>query len=188
MAREAHANACLDNAGFADEHPPDMDRFDFAADPWAEEDIGRSSGGGGQSSKVKSESGNSNSATVIRRSKGDEWWLPFHSALSSLPSNYTPTLIPILHKILLSSHSSNVTQRAILCHSSICHVKAMWGLDIGWGCGYRNFLMGLTAVLGAKEEYREGMKKIGMIDGKVEDEPGVRNLQLWMAKGWNEGE
>ncbi|KAJ9110747.1 hypothetical protein QFC20_002788 [Naganishia adeliensis] len=47
---------------------------------------------------------------------------------------------------------------------------------IGWGCGYRNFLMGLTALTFSNPSISSAL----LVDGK----PGVRTIQKWMKEAW----
>ena len=57
--------------------------------------------------------------------------------------------------------------------------------DLGWGCGYRNFLMGLSAVLMAYPEYRIAFPSVG--DTGEDLAPGVLPLQRWIEDGWRQG-
>ncbi|KZT26492.1 DUF1671-domain-containing protein [Neolentinus lepideus HHB14362 ss-1] len=93
------------------------------------------------------------------------------------PPNFTPGLIPLLHRTL--SANPSVTH-AVLCFDQTTHVLSeIW--DRGWGCGYRNFLMACTALLTqtTRREYWDLLEN--------PTPPGVRNLQRWIEDAWKMG-
>jgi hypothetical protein len=57
---------------------------------------------------------------------------------------------------------------------------------LGWGCGYRNLEMALTALLVAAPHYRPIFPSAD--EPGCSDSPGVRNLQIWMEAAWKDGE
>ncbi|KAI0080606.1 DUF1671-domain-containing protein [Panus rudis PR-1116 ss-1] len=99
---------------------------------------------------------------------------------TSPPWNYTPNLIPILRRALLKQHEKGQIQRAWLCFPGAVHIAAE-GWDIGWGCGYRNFLMACAALM---EQQTQPMY-FPLLDHPMP--PGVRNLQHWIENAWKDG-
>lgn len=91
-------------------------------------------------------------------------------------------LIPVLHSLLLSSAP---TRSAILCRPlGTTHVASVYRYDNLWGCGYRNFQMTLSALLGAGAYANvEGLmgEKIG------QSGVGIATLQSWIEDAWSEG-
>ena len=67
------------------------------------------------------------------------------SKVKSDPS--TPNLIPQLSLLLNRSFSSNsiFTRSAVLCSPNVCHLRSQ-PADFGWGCGYRNAQMIISAL------------------------------------------
>ena len=59
----------------------------------------------------------------------------------------TPNLIPQLSLLLNRAFSSNsaATRSAVLCNSNACHFRSQPS-DFGWGCGYRNAQMVISAL------------------------------------------
>ncbi|EIN07686.1 DUF1671-domain-containing protein [Punctularia strigosozonata HHB-11173 SS5] len=110
--------------------------------------------------------------------KENVFWYPAHSR--SPPPNFTPGLIPVLKRALLKSHAQGKTQRAVLCYERAVHV-ATENWDMGWGCGYRNFLMACAALM--DQPFQQLYWPI--ID--AEPSPGVRNLQTWIEAAWKQG-
>jgi hypothetical protein len=49
----------------------------------------------------------------------------------------------------------------------------------GWGCGYRNALMAITALLQAKPSYRPPFS-----ENDNGSNPGVRRVQGWIEEAW----
>jgi len=110
--------------------------------------------------------------------KQDVFW--YASMTSDPPSNFTPGVIQALELALLRTHETGRTQRAALCHSGIVHV-AIESWDMGWGCGYRNFLMACTALID---------QQIQPLYFPLLDDPwppGVRNLQRSIELAWQNG-
>ncbi|TFK62194.1 hypothetical protein BDN72DRAFT_882779 [Pluteus cervinus] len=124
----------------------------------------------------------------------DEYWDTGHH--TTPPNNFTPGpsfatqifspftsntgLITFLRHHLLKSNAKGVTSRAVLCHESTTHIsKQPW--DVGWGCGYRNFLVACTALTrqSSQLQYRS------MLENPLP--PSVRNLQAWIEAAWSDG-
>jgi hypothetical protein len=61
-------------------------------------------------------------------------WDPVNSARTdaevTLPSNFSPGVIPVLQKILQRSSAKNYTQSAVLCRD-VVHIKSALTFDIG---------------------------------------------------------
>ncbi|KIP09247.1 hypothetical protein PHLGIDRAFT_126409 [Phlebiopsis gigantea 11061_1 CR5-6] len=119
----------------------------------------------------------------LKRKRGDSgpeevFW---HSGRSDPPpSNFTPGLIPVLKKALMKAHSKNQIEKAYLCSDVAVHVGTeSW--DRGWGCGYRNFLMSSSALMGQQSQ----PLYFPLLDDPLP--PGVRNLQRWIEDAWAEG-
>ncbi|KZV85094.1 DUF1671-domain-containing protein [Exidia glandulosa HHB12029] len=96
------------------------------------------------------------------------------------PANFTPGVMPLLKRALVKTHAKGTTRQAYLCCDSATHVATeRW--DMGWGCGYRNFLMACTALMGQHErpEYAQLLEQ--------PMPPGVRNLQRWIQTAWRDG-
>ncbi|EJD53275.1 DUF1671-domain-containing protein, partial [Auricularia subglabra TFB-10046 SS5] len=96
------------------------------------------------------------------------------------PPNFTPGLISLLKRALAKTHAKGTTQRAWLCADGACHVATeRW--DMGWGCGYRNFLMACAALMAQDQrpEYAH------LLQSPLP--PGVRNLQKWIQQAWQDG-
>ncbi|KZS99169.1 DUF1671-domain-containing protein [Sistotremastrum niveocremeum HHB9708] len=105
------------------------------------------------------------------------WYAGLHE--DPLP-NYTPGLIPILKSSLLKLHAKGQTRRAALCHDNVVHVATeLW--DMGWGCGYRNFLMACIPLLDQSDQ--PGYAPL-LLQTRP---PGVRNLQHWIEDAWKDG-
>ena len=92
-------------------------------------------------------------------------------------------MVPILHRLLaLSSHRS-LTRHAVLC-SPTTLIRGVFSFDYGWGCGYRNAQMIISALLQFpfRPEYR------AVFDPeKNGSDPGVRRVQGWIEEAWAEG-
>lgn len=123
--------------------------------------------------------------------------------------NFLLGLIPVLRKVLLSAHEQGLTRRAVLCAEGICHIRSSRGFDngkytrifdvlsgiplsfsyvvchLGWGCGYRNLEMALTALLVFAPHYRPVFPSVH--EPGCSHSPGVRNLQIWMEAAWKDG-
>lgn len=119
----------------------------------------------------------------LKRKRGDSgpeevFW---HSGRSDPPpNNFTPGLIPVLKKALMKAHSKNQIEKAYLCSDVAVHVGTeSW--DRGWGCGYRNFLMSSSALMGQQSQ----PLYFPLLDDPLP--PGVRNLQRWIEDAWAEG-
>jgi len=96
------------------------------------------------------------------------------------PYNFSPGLINVLQKALQASHAKGTTRYARLCSPGVCHVATeRW--DMGWGCGYRNFLMACSSLLApdGRPDYAQYLK--------ADSAPGVRNLQRWIEDAWSQG-
>jgi hypothetical protein len=53
---------------------------------------------------------------------------------------------------------------------------------IGWGCGYRNALMAITALIQSKPAYRQPFS-----ENDNGSNPGVRRIQGWIEEAWMNG-
>ncbi|KAH7107726.1 peptidase family C78-domain-containing protein [Auriculariales sp. MPI-PUGE-AT-0066] len=96
------------------------------------------------------------------------------------PDSFTAGLIPLLKTALEKTHAKSTTRQAFLCSDLVCHVATeRW--DMGWGCGYRNFLMACTALM-AQQQQPEYAKLLS-----EPYQPGVRNLQRWIQQAWADG-
>ncbi|KAL0577892.1 hypothetical protein V5O48_004087 [Marasmius crinis-equi] len=108
----------------------------------------------------------------------DVFW--YQAMESPPPDNFTPGLIPLLRKALLKSHAQGNTVRAVLCYERTTLINGqMW--DIGWGCGYRNFLMACSALMDQQLQ----PLYFPLLDQPTS--PGVRNLQRWIEEAWRNG-
>ncbi|KDQ10191.1 hypothetical protein BOTBODRAFT_36468 [Botryobasidium botryosum FD-172 SS1] len=116
----------------------------------------------------------------------------WHASMSSAPpANITPGLIPILEEALNKLSVRKITKRAVLCNPATCHV-ATEIFDMGWGCGYRNFLMACTALYAqtSQPQYASLLQNPPQnerTDPKCVGGPGVRNLQGWIEHAWQLG-
>ncbi|KAF8604518.1 DUF1671-domain-containing protein [Ceratobasidium sp. AG-I] len=104
----------------------------------------------------------------------------WHNACPSPPPGriITPGIIPILERALVKSGSRG----GALCTPLVVHYGTeLW--DLGWGCGYRNFLMACSALAAQslRPEYR------GLLMNDARGPPGVRNLQVWIEDAWRRG-
>ncbi|ORX40679.1 peptidase family C78-domain-containing protein [Kockovaella imperatae] len=120
-----------------------------------------------------------------KRERGDKWWdpTPPNLDLDAIPPNFCPSLIPVLHHLLTLSSAKNMTRHAVLA-SPTTLIKGVLGYDMGWGCGYRNTEMVITALLDFpfRPEYRT------VFDAeKNGSEPCVRRTQGWIEEAWSEG-
>ncbi|EIM90228.1 DUF1671-domain-containing protein [Stereum hirsutum FP-91666 SS1] len=108
----------------------------------------------------------------------DFFWYPAQK--DAPPSNFTPGLISLVKKALMSSHEKGYTQRAVLCYDRTVHIyHELW--DSGWGCGYRNFLMACTALMDQpiQPEYAR------LLNEPLP--PSVHNLQQMIEDAWKHG-
>lgn len=99
---------------------------------------------------------------------------------SDLPSNFTPNVIPVLQALLQASSKKNVTRQAVLSRP-IYHIKGGWSFDWGWGCGYRNALMAISAMMQLPHYQKVFARSENGAD------PGVRRVQGWIEEAWAEG-
>lgn len=80
-----------------------------------------------------SSQGSASSPGPTRDSQGDKknvFWRPSFETLP--PSNFTPNLIPLLKRTLMTSHQNGVTRKAALCNDKSVHVGVeKW--DLTWG-------------------------------------------------------
>lgn len=127
--------------------------------------------------------GSRDGQTSELRQKGDEWWSSTSGDENRIPPNFTPGLIPVIRRALLLSYQQGVTKRAVLCVDGVCHISSALGFDVGWGCGYRNTEMALTALVASSPDYQS----IFPLADSSGHSPGVRNLQSWIASGWDSG-
>ncbi|KAF9513339.1 hypothetical protein BS47DRAFT_1376757 [Hydnum rufescens UP504] len=111
------------------------------------------------------------------------------------PGNWTPGLIPLLKRTFTKLHSRGITARAVLCTDGVCHVGTEF-FDLGWGCGYRNFLMACTSLLAQQTQpmyfplLDVGNGSSANVNGGEPQElggPGVRALQAWIEDAWRRG-
>ncbi|KAH7341878.1 peptidase family C78-domain-containing protein [Rhizoctonia solani] len=94
------------------------------------------------------------------------------------PRIATPGIIPILGRALGRPGSKG----GALCSPLVTHYGTeLW--DLGWGCGYRNFLMACSAL--AAQDVRPEYRELLMDD--ICGPPGVRNLQVWIEDAWRRG-
>ncbi|WVQ73078.1 hypothetical protein IAR50_002641 [Cryptococcus sp. DSM 104548] len=114
--------------------------------------------------------------------RGDRWWDPITPGdPSSIPPNFSPGLIPLLASTLQTTVHQKTTRRAVLARPSTAHMKGVWNFDLGWGCGYRNALMALSALLSVPD-YAAVFDR-----AKNGADPGVRRVQGWIEEAWAEG-
>lgn len=115
--------------------------------------------------------------------RGDRWWDPIDGPLnrSDILSNYSPGIIPVLAQILTSAVHQRITRSAVLSRPLV-HIKGAWDFDMGWGCGYRNALMALSALLVSQPAYRLLFSR-----EIIGSDPGVRRIQGWIEEGWGNG-
>ncbi|EIW71780.1 hypothetical protein TREMEDRAFT_67959 [Tremella mesenterica DSM 1558] len=115
--------------------------------------------------------------------RGDRWWDPIQAIVkdNNLPANFSPGLMPVLDQLLKKSVAEGYTKSAVLCSDTV-HIKGAWGFDMAWGCGYRNALMSISALLISRPAYRPVFSKEA--NGA---EPGVRRIQGWIEEAWEEG-
>ncbi|KAG8736815.1 hypothetical protein FRC12_017433 [Ceratobasidium sp. 428] len=104
----------------------------------------------------------------------------WHTACPSPPPSriITPGIISLLKQALERSGSGGA-----LCVPQVVHYGTeLW--DLGWGCGYRNFLMACSALVAQdiRPEYQ------ALLMGDACGPPGVRNLQVWIEDAWRRGE
>ncbi|KAH9981503.1 peptidase family C78-domain-containing protein [Lactifluus volemus] len=118
------------------------------------------------------------SSPNMHSSHRGNFWYP--SLESEPPHNYTPGLIPLLRKILSSSVEKGVTRRAVLCYERAVHIyRELW--DLGWGCGYRNFMMACAALM---DQHIQPAYSSLLGTPTL---PGVRNLQALIEEAWEHG-
>ncbi|KAI9452319.1 DUF1671-domain-containing protein [Russula earlei] len=116
--------------------------------------------------------------SFIKPSAKERFWC--HSLGGEPPHNYTPGLIPLLRKTLLSTVESGATRRAVLCYEHSVHIyHEIW--DAGWGCGYRNFMMLCTALV--DQRTKPGYSSLL----RNPTPPTVNNLKLWIEEAWKDG-
>lgn len=53
------------------------------------------------------------------------------AGLDSFSRRTRAGLIPILLDILTASNQQGISKEAMLCHDGICHIKGVWGYDLG---------------------------------------------------------
>ncbi|KAG7086678.1 hypothetical protein E1B28_002617 [Marasmius oreades] len=110
--------------------------------------------------------------------KQDVFWYP--AMEEPPPDNFTPGIITLLKKALLKSHAQGITVRAVLSYERTTYINnQMW--DMGWGCGYRNFLMASAALM---DQPFQPMY-FPLLDKPIS--PGIRNLQQWIEQAWKDG-
>ncbi|KAI0306763.1 peptidase family C78-domain-containing protein [Multifurca ochricompacta] len=108
----------------------------------------------------------------------DGFW--YHSLKSEPPPNYTPGLIPLLRNVLLNAVEKGATCRAVLCYERAVHIyHEIW--DVGWGCGYRNFMM-LCAVL-MDQRIQPAYSSLLCTPAP----PSVNNLKRLIEEAWSQG-
>ncbi|KAF9456722.1 peptidase family C78-domain-containing protein [Collybia nuda] len=112
------------------------------------------------------------------RNDSDTFW--HASQFAPPPSNFTPGVINLLKKSLQTSYIQGSTRRAALCYERSVHIsREHW--DIGWGCGYRNFLIACAALMDQPLQPLY-FPLLGTPIG-----PGIRNLQSWIEDAWKDG-
>ena len=111
----------------------------------------------------------------------DKWWDPVDGSTSDIPANVSPGIIPVLARVLAASLQHRITRFAALSRPAV-HIKGVWGFDMGWGCGYRNALMALSALLYSQPAYRSVFARD--VNGA---DPGVRRIQGWIEQAWENG-
>ncbi|KAK8853139.1 hypothetical protein IAR55_003840 [Kwoniella newhampshirensis] len=114
--------------------------------------------------------------------KGDKWWDPMNGSTnaSDIPSNFSPGVMSVLASTVRTAAHQDIARHAVLCRDTV-HIKGVWAFDMGWGCGYRNALMALSAILSVPA-YRPLFAREN--NGA---EPGVRRVQGWLEEAWREG-
>ncbi|KAF7974549.1 hypothetical protein HWV62_11898, partial [Athelia sp. TMB] len=113
-----------------------------------------------------------------RQPETDTFW--YAARTDAPPPNFSPGLIPVLKRALTRAHARGATQRAVLCYDRTVHIaREFW--DVGWGCGYRNYLMACTALMDqpAQPLY------FALLDDT--SPPSVRNLQHLIESAWKHG-
>ncbi|KAF8123782.1 peptidase family C78-domain-containing protein [Boletus edulis] len=108
----------------------------------------------------------------------DIFWYPAQA--EAPPDNYTPGILPILEDALKQSNKKGATQRAVLCYERTPHIYRE-SFDVGWGCGYRNFLMLCAALMDQPLQ----TLYFPHLDDPIS--PSVRNLQRWLEGAWKHG-
>ncbi|KAI0312346.1 peptidase family C78-domain-containing protein [Amylostereum chailletii] len=113
-----------------------------------------------------------------RKQNKDAFW--YASLDLPPPPNYTPGLIPLIKKALITSFERNQTRRAVLCYDRTVHIHhELW--DSGWGCGYRNYLIACTALM----DQRIQDTYFSLLDSPTG--PSIRNLQALIEEAWEHG-
>ncbi|KAJ3050788.1 hypothetical protein HK097_008230 [Rhizophlyctis rosea] len=111
-------------------------------------------------------------------------------------STRTDGIIPLLRSLLVTtaqgsprSKKENHTRRAWLCREGVVHYRA-GPQDSGWGCGYRNFQMLLSA-LSRIREYNATLSRMlyaGLNHGEGRAHvPDVSTIQEMIEAGWTAG-
>ncbi|KAI9446654.1 peptidase family C78-domain-containing protein [Lactarius indigo] len=108
----------------------------------------------------------------------DRFW--YHSLDSEPPPNHTPGLIPLLRKTLLDSVQKGATRRAVLGYERAVHIyHEIW--DIGWGCGYRNFMMLCAALMDQPTQAAYS----SLLNAQTP--PSVNSLKVLIEEAWRHG-
>lgn len=99
---------------------------------------------------------------------------------NSIPSTTTPGALHALSDLLVES-TRCFTLSARLS-TEVTHIKGSLRFDFGWGCGYRNALMIISALVVHDPAY----KRLFGRDVQGAD-PGVRRVQGWIEEAWAAG-
>ena len=110
-------------------------------------------------------------------------WDPLEGSLDPtlIPNNYMPGALPALKELLVDSFRASNTVKSRVS-SDITHIRHSLRFDAGWGCGYRNALMAISALVTFEPSYRAVFGR-----GANGAEPGVRRVQGWIEEAWNAG-
>ncbi|TFK25036.1 hypothetical protein FA15DRAFT_591235, partial [Coprinopsis marcescibilis] len=110
--------------------------------------------------------------------ENDVFWYP--TKRQRIPKNFVPGLIPVLKRALLKSHARGETRKAALCYDQAVLIRQeKW--DMGWGCGYRNFLMACACLM--VQPFQP--MYFPLLDSPTT--PSIRNLQTWIEDAWGKG-
>ncbi|KAL7418476.1 hypothetical protein Q5752_006934 [Cryptotrichosporon argae] len=174
--KNRHVNDCLDGrAGM-----PDVDAvWDEDSDPVSAQANGDGAVDAEWNGVARPGSGEDWASKKV--AKGDQWWDPVDGHAADVPANYAPGLLPVIREALDASITRGYTRSAVVARDTV-HTKSAWGFDIAWGCGYRNALMALSALILAQPAYRPIFSR-----EKNGADPGVRRVQGWIEEAWAAG-
>lgn len=109
-------------------------------------------------------------------------WDPINGSTeeADLPPYWSPCVLKVVKQYLADSTKTS-TVRARLS-TDVPHIRQSLRFDAHWGCGYRNGLMVISALMLQSSEYRTafGRERNGA-------DPGVRRIQAWLEEAWEAG-